>query len=201
MKYNWHVDCWWRRCSLLFFRSYCHFSQLAYCMPNMNFGKTMRKKIKKIAWIQSHHIHLYWKFKLWAGKVRDVVNKHLNTKSLLTMQAMFSLYASSKLSCLRFKFLLKVKVIRSNPGYLSKSFLLYEKYEKHKYCPLCHHSAYVAMGHYFSFLVHLMRAWHDSWFSELISNHGHAGWQSGRWACCWLGWPSNVRGHLPKIRG
>ena len=38
--------------------------------------------------------------------------------------AMFCLYVSSKLSCLKFEFSLKVKVMRSNPGYLLKSSLL-----------------------------------------------------------------------------
>ena len=40
------------------------------------------EKIQKIAWIQSHHLHLRWKFKLWvAGKFAWGVNfpaNHLN---------------------------------------------------------------------------------------------------------------------------
>ena len=32
-----------------------------------------------------------------------------------------------------------------------------------------------------------MRAWHDSWFSELISNHGRAGWRAGGPAAGWGG--------------
>ena len=39
--------------------------------------------------------------------------------------AMFCLYTWSKLSSPLFEFSLKVKVIRSNPGYLLKNFLLY----------------------------------------------------------------------------
>ena len=38
--------------------------------------------------------------------------------------AMFCLITSSKLSCQKFEFFLKVKVMGSNPGYLLKSFLL-----------------------------------------------------------------------------
>ena len=48
-------------------------------------------------------------------------------KSLLTLPAMFCLFTSSKLSCQWFEFLLIVKVMGLNLGYLYKSFLLYLK--------------------------------------------------------------------------
>ena len=48
---------------------------------------------------------------------KDVKTKHLDTKRYL--------YPPSKLSCPKFEFLLKVKVMESNPGYLLKSSLLY----------------------------------------------------------------------------
>jgi len=41
---------------------------------------------------------------------------------------MFCLYTSNKLSRPYFEYSLKVKVVGSNPGYLLKSFLLYNKY-------------------------------------------------------------------------
>ena len=54
------------------------------------------------------------------------VNKLLKIKSLLTMPSnVFCHYTSSKLSRPYFEFLLKVKVMRSNAGYLLKSFLIY----------------------------------------------------------------------------
>ena len=47
------------------------------------------KEIQKVAWIQSHHLHLQWKFKLWAGKFASgVMAKHnwaFFFKSLLTI--------------------------------------------------------------------------------------------------------------------
>ena len=47
-------------------------------------------------------------------------------KSLLKNPAMFCLYTSSKFSHPYFEFSLRVKVMGSNPGYLLKSFLLYQ---------------------------------------------------------------------------
>ena len=81
-------------------------------------------------WIESHHLH--WKFKLLAGKFTC----HSRAKLCWVMstnfvflnvcwqcQAMFVLYTSSKLSCLKFEFSLKVKLMGANPSYLFKSFL------------------------------------------------------------------------------
>ena len=45
-------------------------------------------------------------------------------KQTFTQPAMLSLIMSSKLSSQLFEFLLKVKVMESNAGYLLKSFLL-----------------------------------------------------------------------------
>ena len=99
------------------------------------------KRFKKIAWIRSHHLHLQWKFKLWAGKFAwSVKAKHcwgdkakccwvmsinfLFSKRCWQCPATFCLYTSSKLSCPWFEFSLKMKVMESNPGYLLTSFLL-----------------------------------------------------------------------------
>ena len=68
----------------------------------------VKKKIEKIEWISSHHLHLQWKFKLWAGKFAwDIKAKHcwvLSTNFLFSKvywqhSAMFFLYTSSKFSC------------------------------------------------------------------------------------------------------
>ena len=65
------------------------------------------KRFKKIAWIWSHHLHLQWKFKLWAGKFAPGVKaKHcwsLSTnfwkqKVCWHHPAMFCLITLSKLS-------------------------------------------------------------------------------------------------------
>ena len=53
------------------------------------------------------------------------VNKLLKIKSLWTMPSNVLPYTSSKHSRPYFEFSLKVKVMRSNAGYLLKSFLLY----------------------------------------------------------------------------
>ena len=45
------------------------------------------------------------------------------------LPAMFCLYTSNILSRPKFEFSLKVKVVRSNPGYLLKHFLFYLKDE------------------------------------------------------------------------
>ena len=69
-------------------------------------------RFKKISWTWSHHLHLWWKFKLLAGKFtwkQNVCWHH---------PAMFCFYTSSKLS-------MKVKVMGLNSGNLLKSFLLY----------------------------------------------------------------------------
>ena len=88
----------------------------------------------KIVWIWSHHLHIQWKFKLWAGKFTwGVKAKHccaLSTnfwkqKVCWHRSAISCLISSSKLSHQWFEFSLKVKVMWSNPGYLPKSFLLY----------------------------------------------------------------------------
>ena len=78
----------------------------------------------------SHHLHLYWKFKIWAGKfLWGVKAKHcwvLSTnfwKQKICWQhsAMFCLYTSSKLSPIEFGF--SLKVVGSYPDNLHKSFL------------------------------------------------------------------------------
>ena len=65
-----------------------------------------KKRFEKIACIRSHHLHLQWKFKLWAGKFAwGVKAKHcwaLSTNFLFSKvccqhPAMFCLYTSSKL--------------------------------------------------------------------------------------------------------
>ena len=91
----------------------------------------MRKRFKKIAWIQSHH--LQWKFKLlpgkftWANKAKHCWVMSTNfffSKVCWQCPAMFCLHTSSLLSHPWFEFSLKVKVMGSNPGYLLKSFLI-----------------------------------------------------------------------------
>ena len=65
------------------------------------------KRFKKIAWIWSHHLHLYWKFKLlarmftWGNKAKYcwvISTNFLFTKVFWQLPAMFCLYTSSKLS-------------------------------------------------------------------------------------------------------
>ena len=72
------------------------------------------------------------KIQIMGGKVclrcktlLGIINKHLKKKSLLTSPSNVLPYTSSKLSRPSFEFSLKVKVMGLNPGYLSKSFLLY----------------------------------------------------------------------------
>ena len=65
------------------------------------------ENLSKVAWIWSHHLHLQWKFKLWAGKFAwGVKAKHfwmLSTNMWIQKicwhhPAMFCLITSSKLS-------------------------------------------------------------------------------------------------------
>ena len=97
------------------------------------FQTTFYNFFLKEAWIQSHHLHLQWKFKLWVGKFAlGVKAKHcwaLSTKFWKQKvcwhhPVMFCLITSSKLSIRPLEFSLKVKVMGSNPGYLLKLFLL-----------------------------------------------------------------------------
>ena len=84
------------------------------------------KRFQKVAWIRSHHLHLQWKFKLWAGKFAWGVNVNFwKLKVCWHHPAMFCHITSCKLSRQKFEFSLKVKVMRWNPGYLLKYFLLY----------------------------------------------------------------------------
>ena len=52
--------------------------------------KLIKKRYKNIAWIRSHHLHLQWKFKLWAekftwgNKAKHDVNKLIVFKNLFT---------------------------------------------------------------------------------------------------------------------
>ena len=98
------------------------------------FMRQSRKYFKRVAWIPSDHLHLQWKFKLWAGKFAwGIKAKHywaLSTnfwkqKVCWHHPAMFCLITSSKFSRQWFEFSLKVKVMRLNPVYLLKFFLLY----------------------------------------------------------------------------
>ena len=62
------------------------------------------------------------------GKILlGIVNTLLKKKSLLTSPINVLNYSSSKLFWQQFEFLLKVKVMGLNPGYLLKLFLLYLK--------------------------------------------------------------------------
>ena len=88
------------------------------------------EKILNLAWIWSHHLHLQWNFKLWAGKFAwGVKAKHwwvLSTnfwkqKNCWHHPAMFCLITSSKLTR-QFEFSQKVTVMGSNPNYLLKFF-------------------------------------------------------------------------------
>ena len=91
------------------------------------------KRLKKIAWIKSHHLHLQWKFKLLEGKFtwrieakhcRVMSTNFLFLKISRQCPVIFCFYTSSKLSHSWFEFSLKVKVMGFNPGYLLTSFLL-----------------------------------------------------------------------------
>ena len=64
------------------------------------------KRFKKMAWIQSRHLHLQWKFKLWAEKFAwgnkakhcwVMSTNFLFSKVCSQCPAMFWLYTSSKL--------------------------------------------------------------------------------------------------------
>ena len=65
----------------------------------------MYNRFKKIAWIQSHDLHLQWEFKFLVGKFTWGKAKHcwvmstnlLFTKVCWQFPAMFCLYSSSKL--------------------------------------------------------------------------------------------------------
>ena len=74
--------------------------------------------MKKIALIWSHHLHIQWKFKLLAGKF-TCGNKAKHCWVISTH------FWKQKVIQQCFEFLLKVKVMGSNQGYLLKSFLLY----------------------------------------------------------------------------
>ena len=80
----------------------------------------------KVAWIQSHRLHLQWKFKLWAGKFASGAMAFVFKSLLTSPRAMFCLKTSSELSHKWFEFSLKVKVMGSNPDYLLNLFLLYQ---------------------------------------------------------------------------
>ena len=71
------------------------------------------KRFKKIVWIQSHHLHLQWKFKLlawkfiWGNKakhIRVMSTNILFSKVWWQCPAMFCFCTSSKLSCLYLNF-------------------------------------------------------------------------------------------------
>ena len=81
---------------------------------NQNQNAYNLDKVEKFIKASLDLIPLPWKFKLWAGKFA------------WGAQAKHWIVTSSKLSCQKFEFSLKVKVIESNPDYLLKSFLLYK---------------------------------------------------------------------------
>ena len=53
------------------------------------------KKFKKISWIQSHHIHLQWKFKLLVGKFTWVVTVHIGCWVMPTNFFVFKILLST----------------------------------------------------------------------------------------------------------
>ena len=94
------------------------------------------KRLQKVVRIQSNHLHLQWKFKLWAGKFAwgakakqcwALSTNFCKQKVCWHHPTMFCPITSSKLSRKLFEFSLKVKVTGSNPGYLLKSFRFYRK--------------------------------------------------------------------------
>ena len=88
-----------------------------------------------IAWIQSHHLHLQWKFKFLAGKFTwHNKAKHcwvMSTNFLLSRVCWQCPAMFCKLSHPWFEFSQKVKVMGLNPGYLLKSTLYCLKVKIH----------------------------------------------------------------------
>ena len=114
----------------------------------------------KTIWIMGGKICMRCKGKTLLG----VVNKLWKQKVCWHYPAMFCLINSSKLSCKLFEF--SLKVMRLNPGYLLKSFLLYQIKARNPVMQCCVSIWYHWMRNHFRL------SWYVTWqdcYSNLIT--------------------------------